>query len=480
MNAIAAKPKFVRCAIYTRKSSEEGLSQEFNSLDAQREAAENYISSQKHEGWRLLPEHYDDGGFTGGNMERPALVKLLKDIERGRIDCVVTYKVDRLSRSLLDFAILMGTFDKHNVTFVSVTQLFNSTTPMGRLTLNILFSFAQFEREIIGERIRDKIAAAKRKGKHTGGAPILGYDIKDSKLVVNPREAKTVRDIFRRFLVLRSPLNLAKELNEHGITSKRWTTRKGKRRTGVPWNKTTIYNLLTNRKYIGEITHYKQVHKGEHEAIIDAKTWEQAQDVFREHNRVRANATRSHTPALLKGILKCGHCGGSLGITYTRKNGRTYRYYQCTMASKKGYDSCPVRSIPAGEIERAAVQQIREILRAPETLAMAHQALSEERTQLEVIQSLEPNDSIDASTELTDLPDQKEFALALGDVDAVWEHLFPAEQARICRLLTDTITVRSDGIDLRLQTCGLHTLFADVQQKNGNLDEPKTGGNGAW
>ncbi len=463
MNIIGEKPKIVRCAIYTRKSSEEGLSQEFNSLDAQREAAENYISSQKHEGWRLLPEHYDDGGFTGGNMERPALAKLLKDIERGRIDAVIVYKVDRLSRSLLDFATLMGIFEKHNVSFVSVTQQFNSATPMGRLTLNILFSFAQFEREIISERIRDKIAAAKRKGKHTGGTPILGYDIKDSKLIVNPREAKIVRDIFRRFLVLRSPLNLAKELNGRGITSKTWTTRKGKRRAGVPWNKTTIYNLLTNRKYVGEITHYKQVHKGEHEAIIDVKTWERTQAVFQEHSRIRGNTARSRTPALLKGLLRCGHCGGALGITYTRKNGRTYHYYHCIAASKNGYDSCPVRSIPAGEIEAAAVRQIRGLLRAPETLALAHQALAEERAQSQANQSSETGDPTGAPIESIDLPDQKKFAQALNDVDAVWEHLFPAEQARICRLLIDKITVNPDGIDLRLQNCGINSLFTELK-----------------
>jgi DNA invertase Pin-like site-specific DNA recombinase len=459
MNTETKQPKVIRCAVYTRKSTEEGLEQEFNSLDAQREAAESYIQSQKHEGWRLLPERYDDGGFTGGNMDRPALAKLIKDIERGRVDCVVVYKVDRLSRSLLDFATLMNSFDKHNVTFVSVTQAFNTTTSMGRLTLNILLSFAQFEREIIGERIRDKIAAAKRKGKHTGGMPVLGYDIENSKLVVNPAEAKTVRDIFRRFLVLRSPLNLAKELNAQGVTTKEWTTQKGKVHKDGRWNKSNIYKLLNNRKYIGEVTHHGAVYPGEHDAIVDAKTWERVQEIFKENGRSRGNTARARTPAVLKGLLKCGHCGGSLGITYSRKNGKNYHYYHCIAATKNGFDSCPVRRVPAAGIESAVVQQIRGLLRAPETLALAHRALSEERTL----------NTDNGAAEATDLPGQKEFARALADVDAVWEHLFPVEQARICRLLVDRVTVNPDGIDMRLRTCGVNALFGELQ----NTEERK-------
>ncbi len=461
MNAIAQKPKVVRCAIYTRKSSEEGLAQEFNSLDAQREAAENYINSQKHEGWRLLPERYDDGGFSGGNMDRPALAKLLKDIERERIDIIVVYKVDRLSRSLLDFATLMGTFDKHNVSFVSVTQQFNSTTPMGRLTLNILFSFAQFEREIIGERIRDKIAAAKRKGKHTGGTPILGYDVKETKLVINPAEAKQARDIFRRFLVLRSTIALAKELNGQGFTTKAWTTNKGRIRQGCSWNKGTVHRLLSNRKYIGEITHHGQVYPGEHEAIIDRRIWEQVQAIFRENNRIRGNSARSRTPAILKGLLRCGHCDGTFGITYSNKNGRNYRYYHCVKSTNNGDASCPIPNVPAAEIEAAVVSQLRELLRAPETLAAAHQAWVEQGTS--------PNDgevdvSADAPMVDTAVPDQKAFARALADIDAVWDHLFPAEQVRICRLLIDKAAIYPDRIDLRLQSCGVKNLMAEFAE----------------
>lgn len=271
---------------------------EFNSLQAQREAAEAYATSQRGEGWIILPKLYDDGGFSGGNMERPALADLLKDIQNGLVDCVLTYKVDRLSRSLLDFAMLMGTFDKFGVSFVSVTQQFNSATSMGRLTLNILLSFAQFEREIIGERIRDKISAAKKKGMYTGGCPVLGYDSVKAKLFVNPAEAKIVKHVFQRFLVLRSPLNLAKELNAQGIQGKTWTTNKGKVHAKRPWNKSSIYTLLTNRKYIGEITHFDKVFPGEHEAIIDRQTWDQVQDVFKENSHERAGHSRNRSPAL--------------------------------------------------------------------------------------------------------------------------------------------------------------------------------------
>ena len=433
-------PPLVRCAVYTRKSSEEGLEQSFNSLDAQREAAESYIQSQRGEGWVCLPKHYDDGGYSGGNTDRPALKELLRDIENGLIDCVVCYKVDRLSRSLLDFAVLIGNFEKYGATFVSVTQQFNSTTSMGRLTLNILLSFAQFEREIIGERIRDKISAAKKKGKYTGGCPVLGYDSVKAKLFVNPDEAKTVQHIFQRFLVLPSPMNLARELNADGIPGKTWTTGKGKVHTSGPWNKNKVYNLLTNCKYIGEITHFDKVFTGEHEAIIDQPTWDQVQGIFRENAHARAGEARNRTPALLKGILRCGHCGASMGITYTKKKGRVYRYYQCLSASKKGYDTCPVKSIPAGEIESAVVTQIREVLRAPEVIAKAALTAEAEGTP----------------------PDPREFAQALGHVDTVWSHLFPMEQARICRLLLEHVEVRTDGLEIRLQDCGIRNLAAEL------------------
>jgi site-specific DNA recombinase len=245
----------LRCAIYTRKSSEEGLEMQFNSLDAQREAALAYIESQKHEGWLLVPDHYDDGGFSGGSMERPGLQRLLRDVEAGRIDVVVVYEVDRLSRALGDFARIVELFERHNVSFVSVTQQFNTTTSMGRLTLNILLSFAQFEREVIGERIRDKFAASRRKGMWMGGIPPLGYDIVERKLVVNETEAELVRLIFSRFPQLGSATELARELRSAGHRTKSWITQDGKYRPGKAIDKGVIYKILNNRIYRGEAVH---------------------------------------------------------------------------------------------------------------------------------------------------------------------------------------------------------------------------------
>src|SRR6516225_6951320 len=266
MNHNTTKPAvtlpLVRCAIYTRKSTEEGLQQEFNSLDAQRESAQAFIASQQHEGWTCLPDRYDDGGFTGGNMERPALQRLLADIAEGKVDCVVVYKVDRLSRSLLDFARMMETFERHRVSFVSITQQFNSATSMGRLVLNVLLSFAQFEREIISERTRDKIAATRRKGKWAGGRPVLGYDLdpRGQRLSVNAGEAEQVRAIFALFLEYGALRPLVRELARRGWANKRWRTRSGRDRGGEPWTKVGLRRLLTNVLYLGKVRYKDEVH----------------------------------------------------------------------------------------------------------------------------------------------------------------------------------------------------------------------------
>ncbi|MCP4545226.1 MAG: recombinase family protein [bacterium] len=255
----------IRCAIYTRKSTEEGLEQEFNSLDAQREAGEAFIASQKSEGWICLPDRYDDGGYTGGNMERPAFKRLMADVEAGRIDCVMVYKVDRMSRSLLDFTRIMEILEKHGASFVSVTQQFNTTSSMGRLTLNILLSFSQFEREIISERTRDKIAATRRKGKWAGGRPILGFDVdpKGGRLIVNEDEATRVRSIYEIYFDQESLMRTLQVLDERGWTNKRWTTKKGKIAGGNPFNKHSLHSLLTNVLYIGQITYKDEIHVGE-------------------------------------------------------------------------------------------------------------------------------------------------------------------------------------------------------------------------
>ena len=289
-NATAKPAKLVtptiRCAVYTRKSTEEGLEKEFNSLDAQRESGELFVRSQAGEGWTLVPDAYDDGGFTGGNMERPALRRLMLDIEAGKVDAVVVYKVDRLSRSLLDFARMMQVFDSRKVSFVSVTQQFNTATSMGRLVLNVLLSFAQFEREIISERTRDKIAATRRKGKWAGGHPILGYDIDPAfKLAVNPLETERVRNIFELYLDRESLMPAVQALAEKGWVNKRWTTRKGHERGGMGFTRTSLYKLLTNVAYAGKVRYRDEVHPGEHPAIVEADLWQRVQALLARNGR---------------------------------------------------------------------------------------------------------------------------------------------------------------------------------------------------
>jgi len=273
-------PRTLRCAIYTRKSTEEGLSQEFNTLEAQREAAEAYIRSQLHAGWTALEDRYDDGGYTGANLERPALRKLLVDVEAGEIDCVLVYKIDRLSRSLLDFARLMEIFERHQVNLVSITQPLNTTASLGRLTLNILLSFAQFEREMIADRTRDKMAAARRKGKWVGGTPVLGYDIAEAggKLIVNAEEARRVQAIFELYLKRRSLKATLAEIQTRQWTTKQWRSRDGEKHPGRPFTKTSLKRLLKNVLYLGQVSYQGEVHKGEQEAIVDPAVWERIQE----------------------------------------------------------------------------------------------------------------------------------------------------------------------------------------------------------
>jgi site-specific DNA recombinase len=353
----------VRCAIYTRKSTDEGLNMEFNSLDAQREAAEAFIHSQRHEGWVVLPEKYDDGGFSGGNMDRPALQRLMAEVETGRVDAIVVYKVDRLSRSLLDFSRIMETLDRHGCSFVSVTQQFNTTHSMGRLTLNILLSFAQFEREIISERTRDKMGAARRRGKWTGGGIILGYDLDQEKrrLVINPTEATIVRDIFQSYLKARSILAVVEDLNERGIPRKSWTTKSGTATGGGPWTKSNLANLLTNHHYVGKVAYKGEIYPSEHEAIIDEETWTRTQALLTRNARAKGSAPRAKSAALLRGLLKCGCCGSKMIHTYTGKKQTRYRYYTCQKATKQGAKSCPTGSLPAAEIENFVVERITTI-----------------------------------------------------------------------------------------------------------------------
>ena len=369
MNRKQKKPleQTIRCAIYTRKSTEEGLEQEFNSLDAQRASGEAYIASQKHEGWVCLPEVYDDGGFSGGSMVRPALKRLMDDIAAGKIDCVVVYKVDRLSRSLLDFTRIMETFDKHGVSFVSVTQQFNTTHSMGRLTLNILLSFAQFEREIIGERIRDKIAAQRRRGKWAGGVPVLGYDVDRSgaspKLMVNAEEAARVRQIFNLYLEYKSLMPVVSDLARRKWLNKTWLTKKGVTRGGRAFDRCSLYDLLTNPIYVGRVKHKSEVFAGEHERLISPTIFEKVQAILRKHGAGGGRHLINKYNALLKGLLRCHACDKAMVHTFTHKGNKRYRYYVCSQQIKNGRKACPSESLPAAEIEAAVVSRIRCISR---------------------------------------------------------------------------------------------------------------------
>lgn len=497
-----------RCAIYTRKSTEEGLEQEFNSLDAQREAGEAFISSQRGEGWICLPDQYDDGGFTGGNMERPAFKRLMSDIKAGLVDCVVVYKVDRLSRSLLDFTQIMGQLEKHGVSFVSVTQQFNTTSSMGRLTLNILLSFAQFEREIISARTRDKIAATRRKGKWSGGRPILGFDVDPGggRILVNEEEAAMVREVFNLYLEHQSLITTVEQLGLRRWMNKQWTTRKGKEAGGKPFNKSSVYRMLTNVLYIGRVTYKDEIHEGEQPAIVDEEVFHKVGRLLKINGMTGGRDVRNRFGAILKGLLNCVPCGCAMVPTHTTKKTRRYRYYVCSSAQKRGWHSCPSKSIPAGEIEKFVVDQIKGIGQDPallgETLTAARSEAKtqirklevEKRTlerdlrrsssQLRKLAGVAASDDI-ATDRMADLQeriesgqqrasqiseeliglerqliDEDEATQVLAAFDPVWETLSLREQAHMLRLLVQRVDY--DGakgtVSVTFQPLGIEML----------------------
>jgi DNA invertase Pin-like site-specific DNA recombinase len=404
---------------------------EFNSLDAQRESCEAYVASQKAEGWAAIRERYDDGGFSGGTLDRPALKQLITDIEAGLIDVIVVYKIDRLSRSLMDFAKLVEVFDRNNVTFVSVTQSFNTTTSMGRLTLNILLSFAQFEREVIGERIRDKFAASRKRGMWMGGFVPMGYDVKDRKLVVNDAEAKTVRMIFERFAALGSASTLARALQAEDVRNKR-----GKR-----IDKGFIYKLINNRVFLGEAVHKGTSYPGEHDAIISQELWDRVHAILKESPRQRRAKNRNSSEALLKGIIFTD-TGAAMTPTYTRKGERLYHYYT-SMDLIRNRDSRggagPMR-LPAAMVDGAVITEMRRIIGAPEVAARVIEVQRREGGPM----------------------DERAIVAALQRFNDLWDALFPAEQARIVRLLVDKVTVGPDGMAVDLRNNGIAALIRDL------------------
>ena len=501
------KPAVIRCAVYTRKSTEEGLDRDFTTLDSQREYCDAFIKSQGEVGWVCQPDHYDDGGFSGGNMDRPALQRLLADIDAGKVDCVVAYKIDRLSRSILDFTKMMEVFERHGVPFVSVTQQINTATPMGRLMQNVLLSFAQFEREMISERTRDKIAATRRKGKYSGGMPLLGYDVMESKLVVNEVEAEQVRQIFELYLELGSLLPTVEEVGRRGWTTKRWTTKKGTCRGGVPLVKNRLYHLLTNVTYAGKVRYKDEVHEGEHVAIVDEDVFRRVQSMLEANGNGGGSGKRNKHGALLRGLLRCTACDCGMTHTYTSKGSRRYRYYVCNHAQQQGWDHCPAPSVPAGEIERFVVEQIRAIGQDPGLVAatwaesrhLADEAiarLKRERTALDrqrradeaelrqlagaaakngqAARLVEVQGRIGtAERRLAEIEDEldrlvgqeigeDDVAAALAEFDGVWAALNPKEQARVLELLIERVDYNggAGNIAITFRPSGIKTLTA--------------------
>lgn len=495
-----AAPTRVRCAIYTRKSTEEGLEQEFNSLHAQRESAEAYILSQKAQGWELLPDHYDDGGFSGGSMERPALAKLMADIAAGKIDAVVVYKVDRLSRSLLDFAKMMEVFEKKHVSFVSVTQQFNTAISMGRLILNVLLSFAQFEREMIAERTRDKMGAARRKGKWVGGTPGLGYDVVASKLVVNDAEAALVREIFDLYLKEQSLLRVTEILNGRGTRLKSWVTRKGEKHVGGKWTKSSVRRLLSSPTYVGKITYQGEQYAGEHKAIVDVGVFKKVQARLAAARTDTRGNSRNRHGFLLRGMIRCTRCGSVMTSVCTRKDRKVYRYYVCSAVHHQGTGACEVRSVPAETFEKFIVDKVRAMAKSPEALklipaqleadrrkdvpalaaekgrlgqdlercraeaksllaTLAGQARGDGRFVGERLGELEEQAKqiegrlVEIDARLAGLdrpaPDEKEVDALVSMFDPMWDRLTATEQARVLHLLIDRIAY--DGIDGALE-----------------------------
>jgi site-specific DNA recombinase len=429
------RKQILHCAIYTRKSSEEGLDQSFNSLDAQREACEAFILSQRHEGWCAAPSRYDDGGYSGGNIERPALRRLLEDVEAKKIQVIVVYKVDRLTRSLSDFAKIVEALDSRSVSFVSVTQQFNTTSSMGRLTLNVLLSFAQFEREVTGERIRDKIAASKKKGMWMGGLVPLGYDLEGRKLVPNPKQAELVCKIFAHYLELGCVSKLALRLASENLKSKTWTTSSGKRLGGNRFARGALYELLRNRLYVGEIRHRDQWYPGEHPGIVPRELWEKVQAKMTGNSRERRNRVKEHSASLLTGLIEDAE-GNRFTPSFTIKNGRRYRYYvsQHAMNKEAGKSESPER-LPAHEIESRVKERICAFLKSD-------------------------SDLFDELSDVEDSPAAtQQLRNAANTLTGRWSSLHPEDLKRLWALILHRVVVHDSYIEIMIGKTALREVL---------------------
>ena len=415
----------IRCAIYTRKSTEEGLDQAFNSLDNQRLAGESFVMSQAHEGWEFTAKRYDDGGYSGGNMDRPGIQELFKDIEAGLIDCVVVYKIDRLTRSLLDFSKIVEIFDTHKVSFVAVTQSFNTSNSMGRLMLNVLLSFAQYERELCGERVRDKVAASKKLGYWMGGYAPLGYEIKDRSLVINETESKIVKYIFEKFVELKSITKLLQELNDLGYRSQK----------DKKFSKQHLRNIISNPIYKGYIKHKQFEYPGKHEAIIEESEFLSVQKLF---DKTKLKAAHKESDSMLKDIIRCGVCDCAMTPTYGYRRGKKYRYYACSNHLRSKSCGAINKSVPAGEIEEFVSKAIRKILANPSVTALTVQKLNEAGMSLESAQK------------------------SLLNINNLWDTLHMKEKERIGRLLIQNVVITNDNVQILLKPEGQEDLIREI------------------
>ena len=428
MKEIEVKEK--RCAVYVRKSVQEGLDMSFNSLDAQEEACRNFIASQKFNGWMALPETYADGGYSGGNVNRPGFQRLLRDCEDGKIDVIVCYKLDRLTRSIADFVALSECFDKWGVSFVSVTQNLDTSSSAGRMLVNILITFGQFEREQIAERIKDKMAASRRRGQWVGGCPPYGYKNVDKRLVIDEEAAETVRWIFGRYLEIQSPKTIAMELAQAGKSM----------RSGKPWNAAVILHMLKNVVYIGKINYLgKEIHDGEHMPIISEDIWNKVQEFLKHKGPSESHAKKVENISPLGGILRCGHCGCAMTPTHTVKKGRRYFYYACAKDKKRAISTCPVKQIRAGDIENVVFRELAKILQAPDIVAAIAKAAD-----------VEPKQVFDIFAE------------------NFWVDMNNAEKARIMQLLIETVVINENDISIELKTSGVKSMMEEARYAEEN------------
>ena len=487
----------IRCACYTRKSVEDAtLDRDFNSLTSQREACENYINSQKSKGWVCLPEHYDDGGFSGGNMNRPAMTRLKADIEAGKIDMVICYKIDRLSRSIIDFAELQKFFEEHNVHFVSVTQDINTSNSSGRMLLNILITFAAFERDLIIDRVRSAIEGGKKRGKFCGGVPMLGYrsDPFTKKLLIDEEEAKTVRLIFEKYMALESIQATVSEINRLGLKTREWVSvSTGKKHTAKTWNTSSIHRILTSPIYAGYVSHYDTNYEGEHEPIIPRPQWEKVQQMLTARSPYPRGQKHQRQDHPFDGHVRCGHCGCALTPTYTRKKGKRYCYYICSEFNKNSDHFCPVKRIPAGDLEQAVISQLAGLFQAPAILRETLKAVRQKeellrqncerdcemlQAHLDELKQKSLNEEIDydevkkTATLLTEARHKRsllrepttedEIIAALGDAAGLWEFMFPGARQELIQLVVGEIVVFPERISFVLKVDGLKDLASEM------------------